>query len=184
MKILCSLSAIAFVASAAFGFEFRRAAEQVPEVGTVVVCILQDAKGSYGFRPPHEHDVVFDEGSKTVTLAPKKDPKSWMTIRPAASTNSPSSGLRAYVQSAYRCDVQEQFAMFSGGGEAQAGDFTDTSAGAVPLKRRIALLKSPSGTFEFLLSSRADHFESAERIFNQLVGSFEFRTTTDQAAGP
>jgi hypothetical protein len=176
MKLLYFICATACFASAGIAFEFRRVAEQIPEVGTVLVCILQDAKSSYAFRPPHDHDVTFDESSKTATLAPKKDPKSWITIRLAPSTNSPGSGLRAYVQSAFRCDVQEQFTMFAIGHEAQAADFMDRSAGAVPLKRRIALLKSPSGTFEFLLSSRADHFETAEQGFNQLMGSFEIRS--------
>jgi hypothetical protein len=175
MKLPCSLCAVGFFASAALAFEFRRVAEQIPEVGSVVVCVLQDAKASYAFRPPHDHNVNFDELSKTVTLAPKKDPKSWITIRLASSTNSPSAGLRAYVQSAFRCEVHQQFTMFATGQEAQAADFMDRSAGAVPLKRRIALLKSPSGTFEFLLSSRADHFESAEQEFNQFMGSFEVR---------
>jgi len=176
MKLLCSICAVGSFAWAAIAFEFRRVAEQIPEVGPVVVCVLQDARASYAFRPPHDHDVTFDESSKTATLAPKKDPKSWITIRLASSTNSPSAGLPAYVQSAYRCDVQEQFAMFATGHEAQAADFMDRSAGAVPLKRRIALLKSPSGTFEFLLSSRTDHFESAEQSFSQLIGSFEIRS--------
>lgn len=177
MKLLPSICAIGFFATAAIAFEFRRVAEQIPEVGSVLVCILQDAKASYAFRPPHDHDVTFDESSRTATLAPKKDPKSWITIRLAPSTNSPSAGLRAYVQSAFRCDVHEQFAIFATGNEAQAADFMDRSAGVVPLKRRIALLKSPSGTFEFLLSSRADHFESAEQGFSQLMGSFEIRSS-------
>jgi hypothetical protein len=176
MKLLCSICAVAFLGSTAVGFEFRRVGEHVPEVGAVLVCVLQDAKASYAFRPPHDHDVTFDESSKTATLAPKKDPKSWITIRLASSTNSPSAGLPAYVQSVYRCDVLEQFAMFATGHEAQAADFTDRSSGAVPLKRRIALLKAPSGTFEFLLSSRADHFDAAQQGFSQLMGSFEIRS--------
>src|SRR5688572_18652803 len=127
MKLLCSICVVAFFASTAIAFEFRRVAEQIPEVGPVVVCILQDAKASYAFRPPHDHDVTFDEWSKTATLAPKKDPKSWITIRLAPSTNSPGAGLPAYVQSAYRCEVREQFTMFATGHEAQAGDFMDRS---------------------------------------------------------
>jgi hypothetical protein len=185
MKLLASVCAIALFASVALAFEFRRIAEHVEEVGTVLVCILEEARASYAFRPPFNWDVHYDDSSKTATLAPKKDPKNWITIRLAPSTNSPAAGVGTYVQSAFPgCQVKEQFAIFTSANEAQAADFMDPSAGPVPLKRRIALLKSPSGTFEFLLSSRADNFEAGEQAFSQLMASFEFRGPPGSSPAP
>ena len=176
MKILKLVILLILFAVSAHGFEFRRSTERIEEVGTVVVCVLEDARGSYVFRPPFNWEASFDEQSRVVTLAPKKDAKSWITLRIAASTNSPGAGVRAYAQSAFPgAQIEEQFTMHTASQEAKAVDFRDASAGTIPLKRRLALVGSPSGTFEFLLSSRPDHFTPGEQSFNQMLGSFEFR---------
>ena len=176
MRLFAPVCVGLWFASVAFGFEFRRVAETHEEMGTFVVCILEEARNHYAFRPPLDWDANYDEQTRTVMLAPKKDPKSWITIRITPSTNSPAAGVRAYVKSAFpQAELGERFTMNSASKEAEALDFTDPSAGTIPVKRRLALLHSPSGTLEFLLSSRMDDFDSAERLFGRLLGSFEFR---------
>lgn len=161
--------------SVAFGFEFRRVAETHEEIGTFLVCILEDTRNQYAFRPPLEWDANYNGESRTVMLAPKRDAKSWITIRLAALTNSPGAGVRGYVKSAFpQAELGEKFTMNSASKEAEALDFTDPSTGTIPVKRRLALLHSPSGTFELLLSSRMDDFDLAERLFGRLLGSFSY----------
>lgn len=172
-RLLCGF--IIF-SSVAYAFEFRRIAETHEEAGTYVVCILEDSRAHYAFRPPVNWDVRYDEQARTVTMAPKKDGKSWITLRLAPSTNSPNAGVRNYVRAAYpNGEFAEQFTLNTSSQEAQVADFTDASAGPLPLKRRLALVGSQSGTFEILLSSRADDFSNGEQIFSQLLGSFEHR---------
>lgn len=177
MKILCALL---LCSSTVFAFQFRRSAETLPEQGTIVMCILEEPKAHYAFRPPYDWDTLYDEQSKTVTMAPKKDPKSWITIRLASSTNSPAAGIKAYLRLAYpKGEFVEQFTLHTSSQEAESADFTDASA-SIPLKRRIALVPSPSGTFEFLLSSRPDDFGPGEQVFGQVMGSFEFRAPPEK----
>lgn len=169
--------------STARAFDFRRVAETHEEAGTYVICVLQDSKGQYAFRPPLDWDVQYDEQTRTVTMAPRKDGKSWIMLRLASSTNSPAAGVRAYVRSAYpNAQIGEAFSLHTSSQEAQVADFTDASAGPIPLKRRVALVGSQSGTFEVVLSSRPDDFADCEQVFSLLLGSFEHRPAAAPAA--